>query len=155
MTAVIPFLTYALPAIAGVLLVLVVIELNKKWAFVVYAAVSILALLLVPDKEAATMYAAFFGFYPIIKAPIEQHLPKALQWVVKLAVFNCAVFAAYALIIFVFGIPFEDSGAFGKYSLYILLGLANVTFLMYDYALTKLITLYIKKFQKRFGKLFK
>ena len=67
MTAVIPFMTYALPLLAGALLILMVIEINKRWAFIVYVAVSLLAVLVVPDKEAAVFYIAFFGYYPIIK----------------------------------------------------------------------------------------
>ena len=49
-TAVIPYLTYALPAMAGVLLVLMVIEINKSWALCTYVAVSILSFLILPDK---------------------------------------------------------------------------------------------------------
>lgn len=77
--AVIPFLTYALPAAAGMLIVFMVIETDKKWAFGVYAAVAILGVLLVPDKEVAVMYIAFFGYYPILKAVMESKLrPRAL-----------------------------------------------------------------------------
>ena len=53
MTGVIPFMTYALPLAAGSLLILVVIEINKRWAFVVYAAVSLMSIFVVTDKEAA------------------------------------------------------------------------------------------------------
>ena len=73
--AIIPFLTYALPAAAGALIVLIVIEIDKKWAFGVYAAVAILSMLLVADKEVAVMYTAFFGYYPIVKAVFEKHMP--------------------------------------------------------------------------------
>ena len=38
--AIIPFLTYALPALAGVLIIFIVIEIDKKWAFGVYSASS-------------------------------------------------------------------------------------------------------------------
>ena len=79
MLSVIPFLTYALPAMAGALIILIVIELNKKWAVGVYFAVSLLALLLVPDKESALMYASFFCYYPIFKSVIESKLNKLLS----------------------------------------------------------------------------
>ena len=51
MTGLFPFATYALPAIAGVLLCVVVIELSPRWALVVYLAVSCLSFLLSPDRE--------------------------------------------------------------------------------------------------------
>ena len=67
-TTIIPFLTYALSAISGALLLLMVIEINRRWAFTSYVAVSILSILLLNDKEAALMYILFFGYYPIMKS---------------------------------------------------------------------------------------
>ena len=58
---------YALPLIASALILFSVIELGRKWAFGIYAAVSILGLLLIPNKEAVVYYVAFFGYYPIVK----------------------------------------------------------------------------------------
>ena len=66
-----PYVTYALPALAGCFLVIISIEINKKWAFVVYAAVGALSFL-VCEKEAAVLYIFFFGYYPILKAVFEQ-----------------------------------------------------------------------------------
>lgn len=154
LTGLIPFLTYALPAVAGVLLTLTVIEINKKWSFFIFAAISILSLLVVPDKEAAMMYVGFFGYYPIIKSVLECKLPKALEWVLKLVIFNAAVILSYCIIIYVFGIPLDELQEYGKYSLLILLGGANIVFLLYDYCLTKMIDLYLSKWQSRFRKLF-
>lgn len=155
MTAVIPFMSYALPLIAGALLILMVIEINKSWAFIVYAAVSLLAIFVVPDKEAAVFYIAFFGYYPIIKSPLEKHLPRVIEWVAKFAIFNAAVLAAYMFTVKVLGIPFDDMQTLGKYGIPLLLALANFTFLVYDIMLTKLVTLYLKKFRKSFKKIFK
>lgn len=53
LTGVFPFATYALPAIAGTLLVVVVLELNRATAVMVYVSVSLLSLFIAPDKEAA------------------------------------------------------------------------------------------------------
>lgn len=155
MTAVIPFMTYALPLIAGTLLVLMVRELGGRWALAVYVAVSILGLFIIPDKEAAVFYTAFFGYYPIIKPPIESKLPKALQWVIKFAIFNLACFAGVALTVFVFGIPFDETGELGKYGAYVLLAIANAAFLAYDILLTKLLILYERRWRKAFLKIFK
>lgn len=60
-TGIIPTLTYAIPALCGALLMAVVIELGSVFAGAIYIAVSILSLLVVADKEAAVMYAAFLG----------------------------------------------------------------------------------------------
>lgn len=155
LTAVIPFMSYALPLIAGALLILMVIEINKSWAFIVYVAVSLLAVFVVPDKEAAVFYVAFFGYYPIIKSSLEKHLPRVIEWIVKFAIFNSAVIAAYFLTVKVLGFAFDDMGPLGQYGIPILLALANFTFLVYDIMLTKLVTLYMYKFRKSFKRIFK
>ena len=94
LTSVIPTLTYALPAAAGFLITLIVIEIDKKWALGVYVAVSLLSVLLIADKEAAVMYIMFFGYYPIVKAIFEKHFHSMLLWVLKFAVFNVGAVAA-------------------------------------------------------------
>ena len=153
LTAVIPTLTYALPAAAGVLLIVMVIDVGKKWAFGVYAAVSILALLLLPDKEAAVMYVFFFGHYPILKAILEEKCRGVLLWVFKFLLFNVSVVAAYLVILYVFQIPFEEMEEYGRFAVWGLLALGNVVFVVYDIALSRLVTVYMLKWRKAFRKL--
>ena len=155
LTSVIPTLTYAVPAAAGLLLLIMVIEIDKKWATIVYVAVGILSALLIADKEAATMYIAFFGYYPIIKQPIEKHLNKYLCWIVKMIIFNASIIASYLLLIYVFNLSLDDFGEFTKIGLIVLYIVFNVVFVIYDIALTRLITAYIYKWQKHFRKIFK
>ncbi len=156
LTAVIPYLTYALPAISGALLVLMVIEINKKWAFCAYVAVSILSFLILPDKEAAMMYIAFFGYYPILKPFLETKIRNnKICWILKAIVFNVAVVIAYIVIVNVFGIPIEEMEESGVLGIVGLLLLGNVMFVLYDICITRMVTLYINRLQKRFRKLFK
>ena len=153
--AVVPFLTYALPAVAGVLIVFIVVEIDKKWAFGVFSAVAILAFLLVPDKEVAMMYIAFFGYYPIIKAVLESRLPVALSWIVKVLLFNLTMVAAYLVLIFVMGIEVDEITEYGMIAVPMLLGAGSITFIAYDFALTQIITLYLVKWRKYFKRYFK
>ena len=51
--------TLAIPALSGMLLMFIVIELSAKWAVCVYAIVSVFSLLFVADKEAALMFTLF------------------------------------------------------------------------------------------------
>ena len=153
--AVIPFLTYALPAVAGVLTVFMVIETDKKWALGVYCTVAILAMILVPDKEVAVMYLAFFGYYPILKAVIESGLPTVLGWVVKVASFVATMVAAYLLLINVMGGTVDEIEEYGMIAVPLLLGIGAVAFVMYDITLTRLIILYTVKFRKLFRRYFK
>lgn len=152
---VIPVFTYAAPAFAGILLMIIVIEINKKWAFSVYVAAGILSLLLATDKEAAVMYVAFFGYYPIVKAVIENKFKGIIEWIIKFLIFNITMIAAYFVMIKIFGLSMEDMNELGKYGPLILLALGNVVFYVFDLAITRLVTLYILKWQKSFRKLFK
>lgn len=152
---------YALPAMAGMLVMFSVIELDKKWAFGIYAAVSVLSLMLVPNKEAAVLYTAFFGYYPILKAILESKLPKVPEYILKFAVFNVSMIASYAVLIKVLGMPFDElmgiegeTGFLAEYMLPVMLLLGNITFTLFDIALTRVVTTYLRVWQKRFRKLF-
>lgn len=152
MTGLIPVLVYTLPAVAGVLLVSVVIEIDKKWALITYAAVGLLSLLITPDREAAILFIFFMGYYPIIKAIIEKIKSRILEWAIKIIIFNVAIISAYVIIINVFGIKdvMEQVPFFGKYSSLVLLALGNVVFVIYDIAVTRLISAYINWFRPKF-----
>ena len=158
---IIPSMTFVLPAAAGVLLMIMVIEVNKRWAFMVYVAVGLIALFVVPDRMAAVMYVLLFGYYPILKALLESRLPRAVEWVVKLIVFNAALAASYALLTFVFGIPFIETDFFTAKGiplwgiLAIVLVAGNAVFLIYDLALTRLVEAYLNRWQKNFRRIFK
>lgn len=130
-----PYLTYTLPALAGILFVIVMVEIGTKWAWGSFVTTAILALLLC-EKEAAVLFVAFFGYYPILKANLERISIKIVEYIAKFFLFNVAVVAAYLVIIYVFSIPIENMGQFGQYTLLILLGMGNVVFIIYDFALS-------------------
>lgn len=153
--AIIPFLTYALPAVAGLFIVFVVIEIDKKWAFGVYSTVAILGMLLVPEKEVAVMYLAFFGYYPILKAMIEAKLPTALGWILKVLTFVVSMAGSYYLMIKLMGVTIDETEEFGMMAYPILLGMGTVAFIMYDIALTGMLSVYLAKWQKLFKRYFK
>ena len=125
-TGMIPFSYYALPALAGLVLIAVREENGLSTALIVFAAVSLLSVFVVPIKEAALLFIAFFGYYPILQETFAKIRPKALSWVVRLVIFNAAVVAAYWVIVNVFGITeiLEEFGDFGKYSVLVLLAFA-------------------------------
>lgn len=154
-TGIIPTLTYAIPAMCGALLMAVVIEIGSVFAGAIYIAVSILSLLVVADKEAAVMYVAFFGYYPIIKGFIENKLGKTLSWIIKYIIFNIAMILSYFVISKVFMITFDDIDFLGKYALPALLLVGNIVFALYDIALTRLVTIYLMRWQKYIKRVFK
>ncbi len=153
--AIVPFLTYALPAAAGLLIIFVVVEIDKKWAFGVYATVAILGMILVPEKEVAVMYLAFFGYYPILKAIIESKFPLVIEWIIKVASFVAAIAGSYYLMMKFMGVTIDEVEEWGNAAYFILLGMGTVAFIIYDIALSKMIILYLKKWQKHFKRYFK
>lgn len=153
-TGLIPVATFAIPAMAGLFLTVLLIEIGAKWAFLAFLAVAFLALFLAPDKEAAYIFLAFFGYYPILKAFIERIHSRVLEWTAKLAVFNGAIIGCYSLILFVFRIP-NFVGEFGGYSsafIWVLLLLGNGVFILYDVACTRLVALYLRVLRPKLSK---
>ena len=68
LTAVIPPLSITLPLFAGMLIFVVAIEISSSWAFVTYAAVSVLSFLVTPAKAARLFITLRFGYYPLSKS---------------------------------------------------------------------------------------
>ncbi len=153
-TTFVPVLVYVLPIITG-LLVLFVSELSdKKWALGVFFSTAFLSLVLLTDKEAALTYTLFFGYYPLIKEPIER-LPAVLSWLLKFLIFNIAAVSVGFLGVLIFGVSAEEYKEFGKLTIPVLLGLANITFVLYDIALSKnkvLLKHFAEKIQKTLKK---
>ena len=149
LTGVFPF---ALPAMAGTLLVVVVLELNRATAVMVYVSVSLLSLFIAPDKEAALVFIFFFGYYPILKGLIEQIRLRPLELAVKYILFNGMMVLVYFLMIQFLGMQYvaDEMMEYGPYGLYFLLGAGNFMFFYYDKALTGLISAYIYQFRPRY-----
>lgn len=147
-----PFFTYICPMAAGLLLIMISIEISPKWAVVTYAAISLLSAFITPDKEAAVIFVFFFGHYPITKLALEKIKSRVAEWLAKLAVFNVCVISGYWVIIKVFGMTaiLEELGQYGQYALLIFLLCANVVFVMYDFAVSSFASAYVKWFRPNF-----
>ena len=59
--------TYAAPMLAAFLVVPVLEEYGTKYALLLYATVSLLALILVPETELAWFYLLVVGHYPVLR----------------------------------------------------------------------------------------
>lgn len=153
---VIPTMEIGLPALAGCLLVLPTIELGMRYGFLCYGATAFLTLLLAPSLEAKVLFVLFFGYYPVLKALFERLHARVLQWTAKLILFNVTVCVAYWLLIKVFtAVVTDDFALFGVYLPAVLLLLGNVVFVVYDIALTRVISAYLRFGQPRLRKLFR
>ena len=152
---IIPIATYTMPALAGMVLIVVVIENGYSTAWMVYAAVGFLSLFICPDKEAAMLFVGFFGYYPILKAVMESKLRPVLCWVLKIGSFLLTMVVSYFLMIKLMGVTIDEIDEFGVMAIPMLLGLGTFAFVLYDIALSKLVTLYMLKWRKYFKRYFK
>ena len=149
-----PYLTYAIPAIAGLMIMAVVIEINCKWAFLSFLSSAVLVFL-VAEKESGLLYVLFLGYYPIIKALLERLRKPVIEWTVKVLIFNGAMLAVYLCFAGMFGISLEDFGSLGKYGSLILLGLGNIVFVLYDIAVSRMAMVYIAVIRPKMKRIFK
>ena len=152
-TGVVPVATIALPAIAGCLLIPVVVEGGLPWAFGVYGVCCVLGLLFAPDREALLIYLLFFGYYPALFAVVGSIRSRVLRYRVKLQVLNLAVVLEVLLSVYALGIPLETLSILGPPGPVVLWVLANVVFVVYDLALEGLIVQYLNRVHDRLGKL--
>lgn len=153
MGGIIPGLEYTIPAVSGMLLSVIVIEIGMKWAFLTYAGVALLTFFIVPNKESGLLFITFLGYYPVLKSAVETWIKSsALRWIVKIAVFNIALVAYYKLVMWLVTSPelADSMDELGRYAAYILAAFANIVFVVYDIALTRVIyNLYIKWLRKK------
>lgn len=144
--SIIDVLDLSVAVLASMLCIYAVIEMGGFYPWALWGATSILSLILLPVKTPALFYAAFAGFYPIVKEKLEK-LPRAAAWILKVVVFHLSLGAiVLAMRLFLPGQLTEEIPYFGL----ILYALALVTFFLYDFALTRLITFYLVRLRHRF-----
>ena len=139
------FLDISMAALASFLVIFAVIELGGHYPILIFAVTALLGMLLVPYKTAPLMYLCFAGYYPLLKSLFEGRLPKVWGWVLKLVVFNAALVLTLLLAIKLFAVFTVPALWY-----YFLLPLFSVVFVIYDVALTRVITAYLRKWRHRF-----
>ena len=146
-----PLATFTVPAAASITVLYFAVEYGKRFAALVYAASALLSLLLVPDKEIAFLFALLLGPYPIIKGLVEPVKPKAAAFALKLLFFNACVALIYMAAARLFGLDAitEEIKNYAAYMKAAVLLLGNITFVLYDFALTRLISLYIYRIRAK------
>ena len=139
------------PILAMAALLPVLEELGPKAAGTAYAAVSILALLLSPDRETAFVYL-FFGWYPILRPRIAALPSRLLRLLARLAVCTASALLLYGLALRLMGLT-EGLPASAWYFNAALLAAGNVVFLLTDSTLARLTRVWhwkLKKYLYRF-----
>lgn len=147
LAGVLPALYIVLPMIAGVLMMIIAEEVSKSWALLTYIAVSILAMFITFDKEAALLFILIFGHYPILRLYTEKFPLKWLRRLVRMLIFNVCVIAYFYVTVYIFGLDemLDEFDDYGRYGAYIMLGMANIIFVLYDLNLDNIHRRYKKR----------
>ncbi len=156
LSAYFPYLTYAIPCIASLPIMIIVIELDKKWAIAAFLA-SLLPIMLFCEPESKLIYTLIAGYYPILKAVIEKLNNLVVEFILKLFSFNVAFFSSVFLASLVMGIKPDLDGleGLGVMAYVIFWVLAQVVFIMFDFCLTKMAEYYFLRLRKTVSKLLK
>lgn len=117
---------------------------NIKNGFIVYAATSLLSLLIVGFKGNVIAYIIFFGLYGFVKFYIERLRNMTYEIILKLLFFNLALG-----IIYLFATLFFPSLIKINISIYMALIMVQFIFIVFDYALTLFIAYIDRTFIKR------
>ena len=154
-TAIIPVASFAFPALAGALLIPINLRLGKKWGLLVYLGVSLLSFFISPDHTATISFLVLFGYYPSLKSVIERLKSRVLEWILKMLLFNASIAVGAGLSVLLFGIEYL-MGEYAEFTTPFLIGFiaaCNVVFVIFDVALTRVITAMIYKLMPLFDKI--
>ena len=144
---------YAVSALCGLFVGVVVIELGAKWALATYVVVSFLGLVL-GSNECAITFVVFLGYYPIIKIWLDK-LNRIISVLLKLALFNFMIVGAYWFLDFLGFIPLDEISVLGKYTNIVVLVLANAVFIIYDFAFNGIMNQYYTRFHNKIASVLK
>ena len=129
----IPIATYVCPMLCAIVQFLVLQFCGRRIAWVWYVAVSLLAILIGPDKDAAGVFV-LLGYYPIVKPTFDR---SRLHWLWKLLLFNGAVALMYLGLIHLLGLSntLSEFRELGHWGLAAMLIIGNVVFFLLDLVL--------------------
>ena len=146
--SVIEVLDITVAVIASLLIVYAVIEIGGIYPWLIWIVTSIIALVLLPMKTPVLFYAFLAGYYPILKQKIERRMARLPAWGIKFGVLAVALGAIWGVIQLLTLDLLENEG--GWIMMVVTLVLSVFAFVLYDICLTRLITFYFVKLQKRF-----
>jgi len=134
----------SLYALSSFFVAVSIIESGVRASWLFYAATSLLALMIVPDKLGIVPYAIFFGLYGIIKFYIEKLNKIVIEYILKYAFFNACLGVAYWAVRDLFGFAVSS-----KLPWWLLVIALEVVFFVYDYVYTLFVGYYRDKLRPK------
>ena len=127
--------------LASLCVALVEHETGKARAIAVYIIICIISLLLSHQKTAGILFAAFFGYYPLLKSFLEEKIcSRVVVYAIKYAVMNTALAALFIASLFIVRIHIAVIiGAFA---------IANIALPFYDIVFRQVVEYCLKLISK-------
>lgn len=154
LTSYFPYLTYAIPAIAGLFMMVPLIECGLTWSFFSYIASAVI-IFITGEMESKILYVMLLGYYPILKSIIEKINNHIVEWIVKLVYFNITAVAFYYVSTIIFSVSFDDFGDWGTYGSLVFLALCNIVFVLYDVGISRVASRYMISLHDKIRKIIK
>ena len=137
----------SMAALASFFCVYAVIEMRGGYPWAIWVVTTGLAFLLLPQKTPALFYL-FLGHYPMVKA-LTERLSRGISWVIKLVWLHLSGALIFVAARFLLA-PAAEWDSRVWYWILLYFG-ALVAFVLFDLALTRIITFYLVRLQKRMG----
>lgn len=138
------FNTLAFLSLSSFFMGVMYIEYKSKGAFISYAVVSVLSLILPVDKTSALAFILFFGYYPILKGLIERLHNIKLEIIIKLIVFIIVSFSGVYGFFMIFSKSLSDVLPLWAVSI-----AGIIFFIILDYVLSLAFDYYVKKIRSK------
>lgn len=143
LSSIVTVFEYCACVVGGLIVTFIIVEFGTKYALTVYFASSVLSVIIIPTKMTLLLFVLFCGWYSFVKRYLDR-LPSFIRILSKLAVFNTSL----AAITFI-TVKFLMTEAIAWYMYVLVFLLADLTFLMYDRLIDKLIFIYVMKYRNK------
>ena len=161
--SILPTGTLILLTVASLPVAIMIIENGYGYGLLTYGSTGIAFFIFSGNIKGLITYSIFFGIYPVIKLVAEKNPFIIKEFALKIGFFNLSLMGilyGFKLIgidfltlvkgiNFPFGYSDAKDGILYWAMPYILFAVAQIAFLVYDYAFSILIGYYIKRFQKK------
>ncbi len=150
----IPSVTYAVPAVSGLFIMIILFEAGRGYALAGFVC-SVLLNFFVGDITSSLLFVLFFGYYPILKAVLDKTRNKILQWVLKALCFSLALALGFFAFKIFTGLKLGDLLIFGKHTAVLGLAALYIVFALYDIALSQVAGFYFSRVRSKIRKYLK
>ena len=144
LSSILPTGRIAMYFLSSIFVMGILLEGQYAMAFISFLAVSLLGFFILPDKLRVVPYICFFGHYGIGKTFIENRVKdKIIAYILKLLYFNASMVLIY---FFATSVLIADLNM--KLPIWLLIVLAEVVFVVYDFLYSLVTTFYYRRVRK-------